>query len=54
MPRRDGLALALLKQIRDLEPRLPVIVISATQENSMSAEALRNGAVAYPRTAPRA
>ena len=45
MPRMDGLA--LLKQIRDVEPRLPVIVISATQENSMSAEALRNGAVAY-------
>jgi hypothetical protein len=29
-------------------------VISATQENSMSGEALRNGAVAYLRTAPRA
>lgn len=45
MPRMDGLA--LLKQIRDVEPRLPVIVISATQESRMSAEALRNGAVAY-------
>ncbi len=28
MPRMDGLA--LLKQIRDVEPRLPVIVVSAT------------------------
>jgi DNA-binding NtrC family response regulator len=45
MPRMDGLA--LLKQIRDVEPRLPVIVISATQDNKMSSEALRNGAVAY-------
>lgn len=45
MPRMDGLA--LLKQIRDVEPRLPVIVISATQDNKMSTEALRNGAVAY-------
>ena len=45
MPRMDGLA--LLKQIREIEPRLPVIVISATQENKMSSEALRNGAVAY-------
>jgi CheY-like chemotaxis protein len=45
MPRMDGLA--LLKQIREIEPRLPVIVISATQENRMSSEALRHGAVAY-------
>lgn len=45
MPRMDGLA--LLKQIREVEPRLPVIVISATQDNTMSSEALRNGAVAY-------
>jgi len=45
MPRMDGLA--LLKQIREIEPRLPVIVISATQENKMSSEALRHGAVAY-------
>lgn len=45
MPRMDGLA--LLKQIREVEPRLPVIVISATQDNKMSSEALRNGAVAY-------
>jgi CheY-like chemotaxis protein len=45
MPRMDGLA--LLKQIREVEPRLPVIVISATQENRMSSEALRLGAVAY-------
>jgi CheY-like chemotaxis protein len=45
MPRMDGLA--LLKQIREIEPRLPVIVISATQENKISSEALRHGAVAY-------
>jgi CheY-like chemotaxis protein len=45
MPRMDGFA--LLKQIREIEPRLPVIVISATQENKMSSEALRHGAVAY-------
>lgn len=45
MPGMGGLA--LLKQIREVEPRLSVIVISATQENKMSAEALRNGAVAY-------
>ena len=45
MPRMSGLA--LLKQIREVEPRLPVIVISATQDNKMSSEALRNGAVAY-------
>ena len=45
MPGMGGLA--LLKQIREVEPRLSVIVISATQENTMSSEALRNGAVAY-------
>ena len=45
MPRMGGLA--LLKQIRDVGPRLPVIVISATQENKLSTEALRSGAVAY-------
>ena len=45
MPGMSGLA--LLKQIREVEPRLSVIVISATQENKMSSEALRNGAVAY-------
>lgn len=45
MPGMGGLA--LLKQIREVEPRLSVIVISATQENKMSADALRSGAVAY-------
>jgi DNA-binding response OmpR family regulator len=45
MPRMDGLA--LLKRIREVDSRLPVIVISATQDNKMSSEALRNGAVAY-------
>jgi len=45
MPRMDSLA--LLKQIREVEPRLPVIAISGAEENKMSAEALRHGAVAY-------
>jgi len=45
MPRMGGLS--VLKQIREAEPRLPVIVISATQDNKVSAEALRTGAVAY-------
>ena len=45
MPRLGGLA--LLKQVREIEPRLPVIVISATSDNKLSAEALRTGAVAY-------
>jgi DNA-binding NtrC family response regulator len=40
-------SLSLLKQIREAEPRLSVIVISATQDNKLSAEALRSGAVAY-------
>lgn len=45
MPGMGGLA--LLKQIHEAEPRLSVIVISATQDNKLSAEALRSGAVAY-------
>jgi len=45
MPRMGGLA--LLKQIREIEPRLPIIVITATQDTRMGAEALRSGAVAY-------
>jgi two-component system response regulator MprA len=45
MPRMSGLS--LLKQIREVEPRLPIIVISATQDNKQSTEALRQGAVAY-------
>jgi DNA-binding NtrC family response regulator len=45
MPNVGGLA--LLKQIREAEPRLPVIVISATQDNKASTAALRDGAVAY-------
>jgi DNA-binding NtrC family response regulator len=45
MPRMGGLA--LLKEIRDIEPRLPIIVVTATEDNKMSSEALRNGAVAY-------
>ena len=45
MPRMSGLA--LLKQIRQVEPRLPVIVITATQDTKLSAEALRSGAAAY-------
>ena len=45
MPKVGGLS--LLKQLREVEPRLPVIVITATQDNTMSTEALRGGAVAY-------
>jgi DNA-binding NtrC family response regulator len=45
MPKVGGLS--LLKQIREVEPRLPVIVITATPDTKMSAEALRGGAVAY-------
>ena len=45
MPRMGGLA--LLKQIREFEPRLPIIVITATSDTRLSAEALRNGAFAY-------
>lgn len=45
MPGMGGLA--RLKQIHEAEPRLSVIVISATQDNKLSAEALRSGAVAY-------
>jgi len=37
MPRVGGLA--RLKQLRDLEPRLPIIVITGTQETKLSAEA---------------
>jgi DNA-binding NtrC family response regulator len=39
--------LAALKQMRTAEPRLPVIVITSAQDTSTSAEALREGAVAY-------
>jgi CheY-like chemotaxis protein len=46
MPRMDGLA--LLKQIREIEPRLPVIVISATQQNKMSS----GGAAHWRRRVP--
>lgn len=45
MPKVGGLS--LLKQLREVEPRLPVIVITATPDNKMSTEALRGGAVAY-------
>jgi CheY-like chemotaxis protein len=45
MPRMGGLA--ALKQMRTAEPRLPVIVITSAQDTSTSAEALREGAVAY-------
>jgi CheY-like chemotaxis protein len=39
MPNVGGLV--LLRQIRDAEPWLPVIVISATQRNEAGAEALK-------------
>ncbi len=45
MPRVSGLA--LLKQIHQADRRLPIIVITATPDTQMAAEALGNGAVAY-------
>jgi DNA-binding NtrC family response regulator len=45
MPGMGGLT--ALQQIRDAEPRLPVIVVTATVDTKVSAEALRQGAVAY-------
>ncbi len=45
MPGLSGLA--LLKQIRQVAPRLPVIVVTGTKDTSEAAEALRLGAVAY-------
>jgi DNA-binding response OmpR family regulator len=45
MPRMSGLA--LLKHIREVESRVPIIVISATDDTKVAAEALRHGAVAY-------
>jgi two-component system nitrogen regulation response regulator GlnG len=45
MPRMSGLA--VLKQIHQVEPRLPIIVITATPDTTMAAAALRDGAVAY-------
>jgi len=45
MPRVSGLA--LLKQIHQADRRLPVIVITATQDTQLAAEALGQGAVAY-------
>ena len=45
MPRMSGLT--LLKHIRDVEARVPIIVVSATEDSKVAAEALRSGAVAY-------
>jgi DNA-binding NtrC family response regulator len=45
MPRMDGLA--LLRQIHRVDRRLPIIVVTATADTRMAAEALREGAVAY-------
>jgi CheY-like chemotaxis protein len=45
MPRMDGLA--LLRQIRRVDRRLPIIVVTATADTRLAAEALREGAVAY-------
>lgn len=45
MPRMSGLT--LLKHIREVESRVPIIVISATEDTKVAAEALRHGAVAY-------
>jgi CheY-like chemotaxis protein len=45
MPRMSGLT--VLKHIREVESRVPIIVISATDDTKVAAEALRHGAVAY-------
>ena len=45
MPRVSGLA--LLKQIHEVDRRLPIVVITATRDTKMAAEALGEGAVAY-------
>ena len=45
MPRVSGLA--LLKQIHQADRRLPIVVITATQDTKLAAEALSQGAVAY-------
>ena len=45
MPRMSGLT--LLKHIREVESGVPIIVISATEDTKVAAEALRHGAVAY-------
>lgn len=45
MPRMSGLT--LLKQVRDVEARVPIIVISATEDSKVAAEALRHGAAAF-------
>jgi two-component system, NtrC family, response regulator AtoC len=44
-PRMSGLT--LLGHIREVESRVPIIVISATDDTKIAAEALRHGAVAY-------
>jgi CheY-like chemotaxis protein len=43
-PRMSGLT--LLKHIRDVETRVPIIVVSATEDSKVAAETLRYGAVA--------
>ncbi len=45
MPRMDGLT--LLRQIHRVDRRLPIIVVTATADTKIAAEALREGAVAY-------
>jgi len=45
MPRMSGLT--LLEHIRDVQTRVPIIVVSATEDSKVAAEALRPGAVAY-------
>ena len=45
VPRMSGLT--LLKHIREVESHVPIIVISATDDTKVTAEALRHGAVAY-------
>jgi CheY-like chemotaxis protein len=45
MPGMDGLT--LLKQIRAIEPRLPVIMVTANQDSRAAAEAQAAGVFAY-------
>jgi DNA-binding response OmpR family regulator len=45
MPRVDGLT--LLKRLHEADPRLPIIVITATRDTRLAAQALGQGAAAY-------
>lgn len=45
MPRLGGLE--LLKQMHDVDVRVPVLMLTATQDSKAAAEALRSGVFAY-------